>query len=39
MRNARHQRRGMTLPELILIAALTMLVLLVVAGLYDHYLN
>ena len=39
MRNVRHRRRGMTRPELVLIAGLTILVLLVVAGLYDHYLN
>ncbi len=39
MRDARARKRGFTLPELVLSAALLMLVLAVVAGLYDHYLN
>lgn len=39
MRDARTRRRGLTLPELVLSAALIMLVLAVVAGLYDHCLN
>ncbi|MFH0980505.1 MAG: hypothetical protein V2A79_03075 [Planctomycetota bacterium] len=39
MRNARGRQSGLTRPEFLLSAALLVLVLAVLAGLYDHYLN
>ena len=39
MQNFRGPMRGMTLPEVVLIAGLIMVVLAVGAGLYDHHLN